>query len=220
MRVRVHPLPKPISGEICVLIDALRATCTISAALSNGAIGVRPVESVEEALKFKGRAVLAGERNSVKIEGFDLGNSPTEMKDVSGKEIVLTTTNGTRALSMMECDEIVAASFPNFSAVMNYISSFDRIDVVCAGDRGDISLEDFLLAGMISELDEDPMDATRIAWIYSKSVKDIREEIMRSSHARRLIDLGFSNDVDFCSRLDTTNVVPILKNGTFRRLIL
>ncbi len=220
MKVFVHPLPKPLSGEICVLIDALRATCTISAALSNGAIGVRPVRSVEEALRFKGKALLAGERGSVKIEGFDLGNSPVEMKNVFGKEVVLTTTNGTRVLSMMKCDEVVAASFPNLSAVVDYISSFDRIDVVCAGDKGDISLEDFLLAGMISELDEDPTDATRIAWLYSRSVKNIREEIMRSSHARHLIEIGFSKDVDFCSSVNTLSVVPVLKNGIFRRLIL
>lgn len=220
MRVFVHPLPKPLESEVCVLIDVLRATCTISAALSNGATGVRPVKDVEEALRYKGKALLAGERNSVKIKGFDLGNSPSDMVEVFGREIVLSTTNGTKALSMMRCSTVVAASFPNLSAVVDFLSPFDRIDVVCAGDNGEISLEDFLLAGRIAELDDDPKDTARIATLYSKSVKDVQSEILKSSHARRLLELGFSEDVEFCSAVDTLSVVPVLKDGVFRRLIL
>lgn len=220
MKILVHPLPEEFKGDVCVLIDALRATCTISAALANGASGIRPVESVEKALKFKGKAILIGERDSVKVEGFDFGNSPTEIKNISGKEVVLTTTNGTRAVSMLRCSIVVAASFPNVSSVKKFVSDFDRIDVVCSGDSGKMSLEDFLLAGMIAELDENPRDVTRIAQVYAQNVQNIKEEILRSSHARRLIELGFSKDVDFCSNIDTLNVVPILRDGVFRRLIL
>ena len=220
MRILVHPLPKYLSSDVCVLIDALRATCTISAALANGASGVRPVKSIKEALNFRGEALLAGERNGVKIEGFDLGNSPNEMMNLQGKEIVLTTTNGTRAISMLKCNTVIAASFPNISAIKGFISSFDRADLICSGDNGEISLEDFLLAGMIAELDENPTDAARISQMYAKSVHNIKEEVLRSSHARHLIEIGFSKDIDFCMSIDTLDVVPILKDGVFRRLIL
>ncbi len=221
MKVKVHPLPEKVVGKVCVLVDALRATCTISAALSFGATGIIPVGSVEEAKKLKGDgAVLAGERKGKKIKGFDLGNSPFDMEQVSGKEVILTTSNGTRAVKMLDCEEIVAASFPNLLAVLDFLKGFDEVDVVCSGDDGKVSLEDFLLAGKIAMLDRDPKDVTRIASIYASSVTSVNEEILKSSHALELIELGFRRDVEFCSNVGTISEIPVLRSGVFRRLRL
>jgi 2-phosphosulfolactate phosphatase len=219
VKVFVHLLPEVLNKEVCVLIDALRATCTISTALENGAYGVRVVESIEEALSYKGKAILAGERNGLKIEGFDLGNSPFDMKPdiVRGKEVVLTTTNGTKTAKMLKCNVVIAASFPNLPAVLEKLKEFREIRVVCSGDNGKISLEDTLLAGKIATLDENPMDLTRIVYKYAEKVKDIYQEVLRSSHAQKLIKMGFERDVEFCTKIGTQKVVPIMEKGVFRR---
>ena len=219
MRVVVHPLPEVVEEKVCVLIDALRATCTLTTALSNGASRVRMVESVEEALKYKGKAILAGERGGLKIEGFDLGNSPFDMKEeiVKGKDIVMTTSNGTKAAKMLKCEKTIAVSFPNLPAVLDYVRNFDEVHVVCSGDDGKFSLEDFLLAGKIALLDEDPADSSRIAAVYAESVGNVYEEILKSSHAQRLIRLGFEKDVKFCSEIGTQSVVPVMVDGVFVR---
>ena len=219
MKVVVHPLPEVVEEKVCVLIDALRATCTLTTALSNGALRVKVVGSVEEALKYKGKALLAGERGGLKIDGFDLGNSPFDMEReiVKGKEIVMTTSNGTKAARMLKCEKIIAASFPNLPAVLDYLRRFDEVHVVCSGDNGKFSLEDFLLAGKIALLDEDPTDSGRIAAVYAESVRNVYEEILKSSHARRLIGLGFEKDVKFCSEIGTQNVVPVMMDGAFTR---
>ena len=219
MRVHVHPIPEIVESDVCVLVDVLRATCTITAALAAGAVGVRPVSTIEEALKHRGKSLLAGERNSRKIEGFDLGNSPLEMRPeiVGGREIVLTTSNGTKVLEKLNCPIVVAASFPNLPAVLSFLKRYEAVHVVCVGDGGRISLEDFLLAGFIARMDEDPRDEARIAAAYASLVgKRVKDEVMRSSHARELSSLGCPKDVDFCTSIGAVNVVPILEDGVFR----
>lgn len=210
-----------VKDETVVVVDVLRATSTIVTALANGAKEVIPVKTVEEALKRKERDVLVcGERNAKKIEGFDLGNSPLEYKSelVLGKTIVLTTTNGTQVIERVEGDSVIAASFLNVSAVVEYLKEKENITIVCAGTSGDFSLEDFLLAGMIVKRmkREDLLDGALVAMRYFESVQNIREEIKRfSSHAKRLISLGFEKDVDFCTTEDLFHEVPVLVNGAF-----
>ncbi|PLV56906.1 2-phosphosulfolactate phosphatase family protein [Thermotoga sp. SG1] len=210
-----------VKDETVVVVDVLRATSTIVTALANGAKEVVPVKTVEEALLRKEKDVLVcGERNAEKVKGFDLGNSPLEYKSelVFGKTIVLTTTNGTQIIEKVEGDSVIAASFLNVSAVVEYLKEKESITVVCAGTSGRFSLEDFLLAGMIVKRlkRDDLLDGALVAMKYFESVKNIREEIKRfSSHAKRLISLGFEKDVDFCTTEDLYNVVPILANGAF-----
>ena len=218
--VRLHVLPKEIRGKTCVLIDVLRATSTITLAIGEGAELVKPVLKVEEALKFSERGYLvAGERGGIKPPDFDLGNSPTEFSriDLEGRRIVLTTSNGTRALHMMRCDEIYAASFLNLSAVSRVLREMSELDIVCSGTDGEFSLEDFLLAGFILKgFDRSVLDDTaHVAKVYASSVKDVFEEISSSFHARRLIELGFEEDVRLCSRIDLYDVVPVYRDGVF-----
>ena len=219
--VRLHVLPKEIRGKTCVLIDVLRATSTITLAIGEGAELVKPVLKVEEALKFSERGYLvAGERGGIKPPDFDLGNSPTEFSriDLEGRRIVLTTSNGTRALHMMRCDEIYAASFLNLSAVSRILKEMSELDIVCSGTDGEFSLEDFLLAGFILKgFDRSVLDDTaHVAKVYASSVKDVFEEISSSFHARRLIELGFEEDVRLCSRIDLYDVVPVYRDGVFK----
>ena len=218
--LRIHVLPRELKGRTCVLIDVLRATSTIVTALASGANSVKPVLTVEDALKLKGYGyIVAGERGGIKPPDFDLGNSPLEFRkhDLAGKRIALTTTNGTRALSMMECDVIYAASFLNLSSVSRLISDLDDVDVVCSGTEGEFSLEDFLLAGFLAKSYPGEMnDAAEVSAVYASGVSNVEIEMKRSSHAKRLIDLGFEEDVAFCSRTDLYDIVPVFENGEFR----
>lgn len=210
-----------VKDETVVVVDVLRATSTIVTALANGAKEVVPVKTVEEALTMKKKGILVcGERNAKKVDGFDLGNSPLEYKRelVLGKTVVLTTTNGTQVIEKIESESIIAASFLNVSAVVEHLKEKENITIVCAGTSGDFSLEDFLLAGMIVKRmkREDLLDGALVAMRYFESVQNVREEIKRfSSHAKRLISLGFEKDVDFCTTEDLFREVPVLVNGAF-----
>ena len=210
-----------VKDETVVVVDVLRATSTIVTALANGAREVVPVKKVEDALAKRSKNTLVcGERNAKKLEGFDLGNSPLEYKSevVSGKTIVLTTTNGTQVIEKIESDNVIAASFLNVSAVVEYLKEKESITIACAGTNGKFSLEDFLLAGMIvKRLERDDLvDGALVAKRYFESVKSVREEIKKhSSHARRLIFFGFEKDIDFCLREDLFSVVPVLIDGAF-----
>ena len=149
--------PGELAGGVSVVIDVLRATTTITAALAAGAREVIPCLEVDDALRAAanlpaGRAVLGGERGGLKIEGFDLGNSPSDYTPatVGAKSLVFTTTNGTRAmLHAREADEIWLAALVNLSAVVGCCAEQKRIDLLCAGTGGKITREDVLLAGAI-----------------------------------------------------------------------
>jgi len=219
--IRTFILPENIETDgVCLVIDVLRATSTIVTALSNGALLVKPVEKIEEAINMKEKDfLLCGERNGLKIEGFDLGNSPLEYKKeiVKGKKIVLTTTNGTKAIKLLKASKIIAVSFLNVSFAVNAVKNFEEINIVCSGTNGKFSLEDFLLSGLIVKLlnRKDIDDASKVAMHYYESVENVESEIRKSSHAQRLINLGFEKDIIFCSQIDLFNTVPILKNDAF-----
>jgi 2-phosphosulfolactate phosphatase len=186
-KLRVHFLPKLIApndlaGSTCAVIDVLRATTTTIHALAAGARAVVPCLTVDEArqranLLPAGQAVLGGERGGVKIDGFDLGNSPAEYSPamVGEKTVVLTTTNGTKALLHgRQAAEILIGAFVNLSAVCDALVSkaetsqlplplgegrgegasagstpTSAMDLICAGTDGEITREDVLLAGAI-----------------------------------------------------------------------
>ena len=129
----------PLQGKVVVVIDVLRATTTMTVALDQGAAKVIPVESIEECLSYKDKPnhILAGERGGQKVEGFNYGNSPFEFMDgvVNGKTLVLTTTNGTRAITMASsAKEVLIGGFLNFSALTRWLinESSDTI-LLCSG---------------------------------------------------------------------------------------
>jgi 2-phosphosulfolactate phosphatase len=159
--VRVWMLPELLEGEqlaggVAVVIDVLRASTTIIHALANGANGVLPCETVDEALAVAaglspGEALLGGERGGTRIEGFDLDNSPLRYTPhtVAGKTIVFTTTNGTRALrACSAAARVLIGAFVNRSALARVLQQDGRpVHLVCAGTKGQLTAEDVLFAG-------------------------------------------------------------------------
>lgn len=160
----VHLLPgltaaADLAGKVVVVVDVLRATTTIIHALAAGALEVIPCLEVEDARRTAsrfapGRVVLGGERGGLPIEGFDLGNSPEEYSPrvVADKTVVLTTTNGTRALEICRtARRVLVAGFVNVSAVAEAIRDESAVDILCAGTRGRISRDDVLAAGCLAQ---------------------------------------------------------------------
>lgn len=218
----------PVDDKVVVVIDVLRATTTMCVALDQGAEKVIPVETIEECLTYKGKDgyILAGERNGRKIEGFDFGNSPFEFMNgvVKGKTLVLTTTNGTRAIKMTEnSHQVVLGGFLNFSALAKWIVSEGRDTLLlCSGWRDKFNLEDTVFAGaIIHHIKEyflvDSDSAFAAEKLYLNSRRNMFHFMKQSSHYRRLAHLGVINDIKYCLRPDLTDVVPVLKNGALVR---
>lgn len=218
-----------IQDQLVVVIDVLRACTAVAHALDAGARGVIPVETVEEATELAGRlgrgsAVLAGERRSVRVDGFDLGNSPGEFVParVAGKTVVLTTTNGTRAfVQAAKARECLAGAIVNRSAVARRARAFERVLVVCAGNAGGFSYEDFLAAGLLVDalLREAPgplrlHDGARAALEVASRVADLPEALRGTDHGRELEALGFGEDLARAAALDRFDRVAALRDGS------
>lgn len=142
-----------VENKNVVVIDILRATTTMCVAMENGANSIWPVDSVQKAAQAGSSFLTAGERNGEKVEGFDLGNSPQEFSEevVKGRDIVMTTTNGTKAISLSEgAKNIYIASYRNISAVVQELQQ-QREDIVlfCSGWKDQVNLEDTLFAGEV-----------------------------------------------------------------------
>jgi 2-phosphosulfolactate phosphatase len=148
-----------VAGRTVFVIDVLRANTTICAALAHGARGIVPVASIEDAVKLAqtfdpGDILLAGERNTVRIEGFHLGNSPLEMTEavVRGRTLVMTTTNGTRALlATAGAQAVYLAAIVNFTVaagrVRQVLADQGDLLLLCAGREGAFGLDDAYVAG-------------------------------------------------------------------------
>ena len=232
---------RDLSSTVCVVFDVLRATSVFVVALANGAQGIIPVASIEEALEQKRRrsnVLLGGERNGLRIGpdltggvGFDLGNSPREYvrERVTGKFIVSTTTNGTRALrACAGAKNILASSFLNSSATQGWIVNQNprHLLILCAGTGDDVALEDMLAAGALCDslasllpLGEcgDAFEISRRA--YRQSASDLPAAVRSSRNARRLLaNPDLRDDVEICLSRDSCHLVPILEeDGIIRK---
>ena len=221
---------KDISDCLVVVIDVLRASSTIITALASGASAVIPVYQPDEALNRsknyqQGEAILCGERNGKKLLGFELGNSPTEYTNnkISGKVILLTTTNGIRTIELArKAEKIAVGSFLNIQAIVQYCKTFSgKVLLVCAGDRGNISLEDTVCAGMIIKLsnknvqqDNYQYDDSFIAYnTYCRFKKDLLGMTYKSVWGRHLIKMGLKEDLIYCTQTNIYNYVPIIKEN-------
>lgn len=230
-RLAVHLLPRLIDpaalrGGVAIVIDQLRASSTITAALAAGAESVRPVVSVEDARAAATRApgsLLGGERGGVRIEGFDLGNSPAEYTpdQVRGRCLVFTTTNGTAALAHAAgARRVLIGCLANRDAVVRAAAAGPApVHLLCAGTHGLISLEDVLAAGAIAEglldvglaLPDD--DSALIAvelWRRARSAGagGILAALRSSLGGRNVVALGLEDDLRWCARLSVLDVVP------------
>lgn len=221
------------TGKSTVVIDVLRATSTIVTALNNGAKEIIPVASIEFAVKvsggmFGGHTLLGGERNTKKIEGFALGNSPFEyIKEVvEGKSIVFYTTNGTKSIAKAKySDSLITCSFLNIGAVAKYIlSNRSDVEVVCAGRNNYFSIEDSICAGMlISELKKSVVDVLlndsgqAALTLFEKYGDNLPQALKNSDHGKILIDNGFEKDIDYCCQKDLFDIIPFYNNGVIRK---
>jgi 2-phosphosulfolactate phosphatase len=215
-----------VGERTVVVLDVLRATSTILEALVNGAQAVVPVDSVEAAVRKaeeigRDHALLCGERDTQPIAGFPLGNSPQEFtaERVSGKTLVMTTTNGTRALVLGgTAARCVVGSFLNLSAVARSIGGDDAL-IVCAGREGRFALEDALCAGAIVRrvMRDDSArprlnDAARTAMLLARRYEQNLERVLlRCAAGRRLRETGRARDVRYCARADRHARVPIVR---------
>jgi len=218
--------PRHVQGKLCVVIDVLRASTTIVAALANGCPEIIPVETPQEArdIADKRRCLLGGERNGLRIEGFDFGNSPVEYvrQTIHNRPIAFTTTNGTRAIRACASSRmLVLASFLNRVRIIRLLERLDSDTlIVCAGTRGEPSMEDTVCGGMLL----DGLHATGTPEVEEAVSlwnlhKDDLAGMMKdaSTHGRSLVKLGFEKDIDFAAGVDTFDIIPIFENGSIVR---
>ncbi|PYI55067.1 2-phosphosulfolactate phosphatase [Paenibacillus flagellatus] len=213
-----------------IAIDVLRATSTIVTALAHGCSSVVPVETVNQAKQLQlPEDLLGGERFCKKIAGFHFGNSPFEYMtpDIAGKRIVLTTTNGTRAIQKAQrASHVLAGSLLNASACARAAVALKRdVVILCAGTQDEFSLEDGLCAGLLIRKLEDVSNecpetndfgaAMRLA--YDSASDRLEETLLQGSNGKRLSKIGYREDVSFCSQIDRFDLVPILRDQAMIR---
>lgn len=211
-------------GKVVVIIDVFRATSTIAAALHNGANRVIPVASVPECIELGKQlpnSITAGERDGKVAAGLEYGNSPSEYPRsfIEDKTLILTTTNGTRLLHMVQdADTIITGSFLNLSAVCDFlIAQGKSVLLGCSAWKDRFNLEDTLFAGAvvnrIGAHFQTNCDSVRAAkYLYESSGGDDYISFLRdSSHYRRLSAYGLEKDMEYCSTPDLHPVVPILR---------
>jgi 2-phosphosulfolactate phosphatase len=229
--VKIHVLPAPLdpvalAGGVAVVIDVLRASTTMVTALANGAACVIPCADVETARQVAaketaGQALLGGERGGVRIEGFDLDNSPASYprSRVAGKTIVFTTTNGTAALFWARgAARWLIGSLVNRRAVADALRKDGRpVHLVCAGGEGEGPLEDELGAGAIADALaemceiaadtalEHAIDRWKTA---SSSPATLQQSLSHCAGGRNLRRIGFDADIPRVAAVDSINLVP------------
>lgn len=206
-----------------LVIDVLRATSTIASALAAGASCVVPAETVMDAKAMAREGdILGGERFCRKIAGFELGNSPQQYSEerVAGRRVVLTTTNGTRAIyKSMRADHVIAASLLNAEACARAALALRRdVVILCAGAHDDFALEDGLCAGLLlhclKRLGGLPVEsgdfAAAMESLYADRANAVPETLHASQSGKRLLKLGLQEDIAACSRVNSLQVVPYL----------
>ena len=229
--------PADTAARLVVIVDVLRASTTVATALGNGAKTVMPLEGADEVIfrskEFaRSQIILAGEQKMHPITGFDLGNSPQDFtkKAVEGKTILITTTNGTRALlGVQGARDIVIASYVNFTAVLAMMkvaaSSNTDIAIICAGEEGSFTLEDAACAGRYVRAIPKRTDSVQVNDAASASVliekkygDNIEKVFKESSHGQALEAAGFGDDLTAAAEVDSYPVVPIYQERQITKL--
>jgi len=216
--------------EIVVVIDVLRATSAICTAFDYGVSKIIPVSTVEEARAYQEKGFLAGaERDGQIVEGFEFGNSPfSYMKgNVKGETIVLTTTNGTKAINIAKvAPQVLVGALLNLDALIAYLIKQNKsVLCLCSGWKEKFNLEDTLCAGAIAkELVEKAgfafsEDSTigAVSIFEAASLNNFRF-LKASSHRRRLRNLNLNKDVIYCLQPNQSVAIPYL-NGDALELL-
>lgn len=218
--------PALVAEAAVVVIDVVRATTSMVEALANGARAIYPTASTEEAVKLLGSlgredTLLCGERKGVKIEGFDLGNSPSEFtrKVVEDKRIVMSTTNGTVAFAgVQEARRVIACAFTNLSAVVDAVREEDELVVVCSGRMARFSLDDAVCAGhLLKRLGVDAEesahnDATRAVLALGGAIEPGRAFLAGTEAGRALAAIGLADDLEVCGHVDRHAIVAEMRD--------
>ncbi len=214
------------------VIDVFRATTCICTAMANGAEKLIPMTSIDESrAKFEElkdstpKLLLGGERKMVRIEGFQLDNSPLcyTRETVEGATIITSTTNGTRSIQLAErggSSSVLIAALVNAKAAAEELHSRGKdIVLFCSGRRNRFSIEDTLCAGYIASLlDENhTVELSDVAWwaidVYKRYKDNLREPMRHNSHYLRLVDMGLSDDVAAALKVDSMDIVPKVVGG-------
>ena len=231
---------RDLSNTCCVVFDVLRATSTMVTALWNGAKAILPVEEIAEAItlsKSMGEVLLAGERDGLRISAtltggraFDLGNSPREFTAaaVGGKTVIMTTTNGTRALrACRHALQVLAGSLLNLSATAATVcqAGYPDLLVICSGTLAQAAYEDVLGAGAFCDALWEGYSKAQVADsalmardIFIKSRHELTAAAASSRNGRRLLaNPELSQDIDFCTRTDAFSLVAAMDQDGFLR---
>jgi 2-phosphosulfolactate phosphatase len=214
--MRVHVAFTPAEAErapTAVVVDVLRATSTIAQALASGYRRVLCCAEVEEARELHARlgdAVLAGERKAVAIPGFDLGNSPREFAEPLGETLILTTTNGTRAIlaAAESAETVLVGSLLNLEALAAAARAGGDVEIVCAGLQGRFTIDDAYCAGRIAALlGGERSDAAEAAVRLARSFAGPEEGLSASGNPEHAL---LAEDIAWCARESVLDVVPRL----------
>ena len=213
-----------VRGNVAVVIDILRATTSMTAALGNGIKEIYPVSTTEECLSFKDNGYLtAAERNGQKVDGFDFGNSPYSYidNDVSGQILGMTTTNGTRAINLSKnAEEVIIGSFLNLKKVVTYLLQANKdVLLVCAGWKGRLNLEDTLYAASVIDALKNEFETNSDGCIIALALKkecdqaSSRFEYLKEcNHVKRLSkQTDILKDIELCLSDEEYDVLPILE---------
>ncbi|HEU0014017.1 MAG TPA: 2-phosphosulfolactate phosphatase [Longimicrobium sp.] len=221
--------PGDIAERTVVVLDVLRASTSVVEALAAGARAVYPVASIEEALRLantlgRDEVLLAGERKALRIEGFDLGNSPSEFTrgKVKGKVVVMSTTNGTGALNAAAgAERVLVGAWANFSALVRELAEARAEPVLlCAGRDRHFGLEDAVCAGQLAEavmkaLPDDEWelnDGAHAAMALAREFPDPGALFPRTAAGRQIVEAGLAADLKLCARRDRHRIVPVLQD--------
>lgn len=219
---------KTVTEDVSIMVDALRASTSITLALNNFD-EIIPCFTPEEAFKLASEhnSLIAGERNGVKIEGFDVGNSPEDLENLEiptekSKTLILTTSNGTRILKDMNSTVLIGCLLNAKAVAKKAIEIADKeIDVVMAGVKGKFALEDFLVCGeilyWINEFCSCELtDFAKAAVLASRNYESLKKGIYSSRSGRKLKELGNLKDVDCCVLKNVSENVAIYENDKIR----
>lgn len=216
--------------KVVVIIDVFRATSTIATAIDNGALNVIPVDSVQKCIELGNSikdSITAGERNGAIADGLIYGNSPSTFPKefIDNKILILTTTNGTRLLHMINGSfAIITGSFVNIDAVCEYLINEKRdVLLACASWKDRVNLEDSLFAGAVANRLKKHFtiecDSTHMCMsIDSVAKKNYFNYLKRGAHYTRLSKFNLEYDMKYCTTLNVHPVVPIYKCDSLVKL--
>ncbi|MEO6755066.1 MAG: 2-phosphosulfolactate phosphatase [Chthoniobacteraceae bacterium] len=217
---------RDLSGTTCVVFDVLRATSSMITALANGAAEIFPAKTIEEARTLRKEmpdALLGGERQGERIEGFDLGNNPFEYTALAGKRIISTTTNGTIALRACErAGRVLVGALLNIAALRDELARSQPVEVllVCAGTFETFSLEDAIAAGLLAAEfpDAELTDAAIAVLGTAGKFSTPLEGLLAARNGRALAVRGWRDQIEWCSQVSRFDVIGAMDGRIIRSL--